>query len=507
MIRYTVLLLFLSILIGTILFIINAERDYNINSGFTSIPLNYDPYQNDSTYIDNGIEVHVTHGFVKGIQHGREGDHLLIRALSPLPTIEINNLQSSNQNYSVLLENINPDLYASSMTLESLPIRINANTLKFNLSLTALETKNFIPAPPQLTDQDRFIVLGDSRDGYETFQSIINQINGENPLFVIDNGDLVYSGKPNQYRIFDHMVNNISTTLCTTLGNHDIRDEGRGIYTKLYGPAYYSFDLGNKHFIFLDSSEGFASEQAISDEQYTWLESDLIAAQGKDIFVVSHIPSTDPRPEVLPNDIQTYIDEAEQTGGSIEKVLDKFEDNMAFAHGFRTTEEANRFEGLMTTYHVNTVYESHIHSYFDFTKNDVRYIISGGGGAELLSEDSYYHYLIVKTSTPDLLTIVNLPSPANLVQARYIATFSLFAEAMYVENKAAVTFYYIALILIVLLLIMRIIMKFKEPLTPFWISSKGAFSYFKKEYKVQREIYKKTRKKKHIESSTEDEHQ
>jgi hypothetical protein len=54
----------------------------------------------------------------------------------------------------------------------------------------------------------------------------------------------------------------------------------------LYGPAYYSFDFGGSHFVFLDSSPGWAQKRAISDEQYSWLERDLKRSQGKYIFVI-----------------------------------------------------------------------------------------------------------------------------------------------------------------------------------------------------------------------------
>lgn len=68
------------------------------------------------------------------------------------------------------------------------------------------------------------------------------------------------------------MVSRFSTALCTTLGNHDIRSNGRETYIKLYGSNYYSFDFGSNHFTFLDSSPGWSQKQTISDEQYARLE-------------------------------------------------------------------------------------------------------------------------------------------------------------------------------------------------------------------------------------------
>ena len=340
-----------------------------------------------------------------------------------------------------------------------------------------------IPAAPSEADSGRYIVMGDKRDGYDTFDAIIAQINALDPIFVIDNGDLVFSGKPNQYRLFDQSAANISATLCLTLGNHDIRQNGRSLYTKLYGPAYYSFDFGDNHFVFLDSSPGWTQKQAISDEQYAWLERDLQKAQGKNIYVVTHIPPTDPRAGVTPNELPAYMDQLKNDQGAIENLLDRYEANENIDHGFQDRQEAARFENLMTEYHVNTVYLSHIHSYFDFTKNNVRYIISGGAGAELLTENSYYHFLIAKLGDPTI-TIVELPSPANTLVARYSATAALFAKAMYRENRMAATFFLIGVGLFVLLLLTLIVLRLRR--SKLWIlvrdTGKSAGKRFKELY-------------------------
>lgn len=305
---------------------------------------------------------------------------------------------------------------------------------------------------------------------------------------MIDNGDLVYSGKPNQYRIFNQMISGISTTLCTTLGNHDIRGNGRETYSKLYGPEYYSFDFGENHFVFLDSSRGYAEKQAIPDEQYAWLERDLQKAQGKRIYVISHVPPTDPRSGVKPNEIEAYTDKVKQEGGFIEQKLEAYSEDETIDHGFRTKQEAQKFENLMSQYKVSDVYLSHIHSYFDYTKDGVRYIISGGAGAELLTQNSYYHYLIAKAGTTDTLTMVQLPSPANLLLQRYMATVALFAQAMYMENQAAVDLFIAGFVLLILLLLLLLFLKLKNRLTVFWTLMKDTGRFIVKRH---RELYKR----------------
>jgi Predicted phosphohydrolases len=486
-IKITIFLLCVCIVTGTGMFLYNAHHGYNISSGFTSLPLNYNPDDSSSSYSWNGVDITVHGAFVKGIQSSSSGDSLVIRALSPLPAVEIKSTNAASANILLRIENINPEFYASSINKSLAPSRIAINTLEFSLSVNAGKTKQINPSQPNDTEDDNYVILGDSRDGYETFDKIIAQVNALKPVFVIDNGDLVFSGKPNQYRIFNQMVSGISTTLCTTLGNHDIRGNGRDTYVKLYGPEYYSFDFGSNHFIFLDSSRGYAEKQAIPNEQYAWLERDLQNAQGKRIYVISHVPPTDPRNGVKPNEIEAYTDKVKQEGGAVEKKLETYSEDETIAHGFRDKQEAQKFENLMSEYKVTAVYLSHIHSYFDYKKDGVRYIISGGAGAELLTQNSYYHYLIAKAGATDTLTMVQLPSPANLLLQRYGATVSLFAQAMYKENQTAVVLFITGLVLLVLLLLLLLFLKSEDRLAKFRILIKDTGKYMAKRYK---ELYK-----------------
>lgn len=446
-IRSILLLVFcVGLIIGGGLFFYNASHIYPIREGFTTVPLNYDPDTNTSEYVWQDFKIRVKCGFVKGIQ--TEKNHLqklVVRALSPLPEIQVEAGASSTPAFQLELENINPGFYAAQIKHVGNPQKTTVQTLNFSFAVAAGETFKIQPDQPMVSDLDRYVILGDSRDGYDTFGQIIEQVNELNPVFVVDNGDLVFSGKPNQYRLFDHMLTRITSTVCTTLGNHDIRKDGRAIYTRLYGPACYSFDYGNRHFIFLDSSRGWASIPAIPEEQYAWLERDLQKNQDKEICVISHVPPTDPRPALAQKAVAIDTSQTEQQGNLAEVSLAEINENAKLDHGFLDIEEAKRFESLMTQYHVDTVYLSHIHSYYDYQKDGVRYLISGGAGAELLTKNSYYHYLVVPMINNDSLTMIQLPSPVNQFLPRYAATVGLFGEALYAENKTAVVWLLIGL--------------------------------------------------------------
>lgn len=66
-IKYIIIVVFLCIAAGTGMFLYNAHQSYDINRGFTSLPLNYNPEDSSSRFNWNGTEVTVYNGFVKGI--------------------------------------------------------------------------------------------------------------------------------------------------------------------------------------------------------------------------------------------------------------------------------------------------------------------------------------------------------------------------------------------------------------------------------------------------------
>ncbi|MGV8906094.1 MAG: metallophosphoesterase family protein [Acetobacterium sp.] len=481
MISLTILILCLCLIAGVGAFYYNAVNAYKISNDFKSIPLQFNPDDGSSVYQTQNAQITVIGGFVKGLQKGNDStESLVIRALSPLPSISVTSKSATT--VSLLVENINPDFYAQSIAGNNLSLsKVTVNTLQLSIVLAPDETMKIDPVQATGSDntgQSKYIILGDNRDGYDTFGQIIQQVNGEKPVFVIDNGDLVFSGKPNQYRLFDKMVANISTTLCTSLGNHDIRGNGRSTYTMLYGPAYYSFDFEDSHFTFIDSAPGWSEKQAISDEQYTWLEKDLTKAQGKNIFVITHIPPQDPRSNVTPNEIPNFVNKIKSGDNFLEQKLDNYNETKAMNHGFQDPQEAAKFENLMSTYHVDTVYLSHIHSYMEYTKDGVRYLISGGAGAELLTKDSYYHYMIAKIGDINTTTMVELPSPANNYITRYSATVLLFSNALYEENPAAVIFIITGFVLLIFLVIIRIYLWKKQSFDTLWqwISDIGKYA-------------------------------
>ncbi len=429
-----VLILLVIGLLVTSGFILQSYKNFKVQEGFVPLPLSFDPYNSNSSYNWNGSVVSIQSGFVKGkIKENDNEESLLLRSLSPTPTITIKS--GNEKSYRLRLENISPSKIETGDGIGNLKV-IDPHTISFTVDLKANQVKT-IKFTLRPGGNPEVVILGDNRNGYGTFSQIINQVNGINPAFVIDNGDLVYGGEPNRYRLFYETVSKLQVPLYTTLGNHDIRENGREIYTQLFGPPYYSFDYLNNHYVFLDSSRGWTEKRAIPDEEYQWLETDLQHAQGKRIFVISHIPPTDPRSNTAPN---TYPDLTQtQKTSFLQNEMNKLSGTSNIDHAYNDKEEAKRFESLMTKYKVDTVYLSHIHSFFSFVKDNVRYIITGGSGAELLTKNSYYHYIRAHiTDGENYLEIVQLPSPPNQIVDRYLAAGQLFASSIYKEYTTLV---------------------------------------------------------------------
>ena len=120
-------------------------------------------------------------------------------------------------------------------------------------------------------------------------------------------GDIVHESMP----LFENYVEGVSTLgfpMFNVLGNHDndpsaTNDvEGRHKFEQYLGPTYYSFNIGNVHFVVLDNlimelnDEGRltnASKQGLTDEIMEWLRQDLsYVDKSKILMVAAHSPMT-----------------------------------------------------------------------------------------------------------------------------------------------------------------------------------------------------------------------
>jgi 3',5'-cyclic-AMP phosphodiesterase len=220
----------------------------------------------------------------------------------------------------------------------------------------------------------RFAVMGDVRNGDKIFRTELGEAKQDGAEFVMILGDLVPTNRPENYQHFADMVGKAPLPVLVLPGNHDYGRHGGDRYRELFGPGDYAFDLGGYHFITLDNAR-----LLLTDKQLSWLEKELKSPLPKLVFL--HAP---------PATIKRWA-----------------------RHGF--SEGADRFVGLMDKYKPERVFMSHIHAYDEFTRNGVKYVVSGGGGAELNEmlgkKAAFYHFIMVETKAGRLTTEVVRETP------------------------------------------------------------------------------------------------
>ena len=244
-------------------------------------------------------------------------------------------------------------------------------------------------------DKFCFAVMGDNKNSFKTFQRIISDVNQKNPVFAIDIGDLVFDGEKEKYRIFYDEIQKSKVPFLVAIGNHDVRENGRDNYYKIFGDFYYAFSYGNSLFIVLDD----ANEKYIDEQQMSFLKTEL-KRNFQHKFVFMHVPPFDPRAYLI-------------------DILHAHK-KVKLEHCLSDKKNAQEFMDLMEEYKVTAVFTSHIHAYYKEKRNGVLYFITGGAGAEMFlsnPEHYFYHYINVCVNNDKVnYQVVKFPSPdANLV--------------------------------------------------------------------------------------------
>jgi len=234
------------------------------------------------------------------------------------------------------------------------------NTETTTLNEKSVERISTVPA----SDSFSFVVFGDNREGFDTYEKIVAFTNELNPFFTINTGDLVPDGSYSSYMRFLSMSEKLNMPYFVCAGNHDIRNNGRKYFRSLFGPSDYFFDYSNCRFIIIDNSTSY-----LTDSQLSWLEQRLLTSKHKFIFM--HYP-----PEI----------------GNWHHTM---------------TYNNKKFVKMMEKYDVDYVFCGHIHAYDRYVKNGVTYVITGGAGAAFgLERDvsgEYINHLMVVEVNGDVI--------------------------------------------------------------------------------------------------------
>lgn len=109
----------------------------------------------------------------------------------------------------------------------------------------------------------------------------------ENAAFVIHTGDICYeSGLASHKTLMN--ADNMDVPVYYCVGNHDLvkGKYGEAFFEGIYGPSYYSFDVGNVHYVVTPMWGGDYRPGYTVDDVYRWLKNDLAQMDPEKSLVV-----------------------------------------------------------------------------------------------------------------------------------------------------------------------------------------------------------------------------
>ena len=228
-----------------------------------------------------------------------------------------------------------------------------------------------------------FAVIGDNKGNRSVFVPLLRDIGQDREIaFALDDGDLVNGGTMGHYRRFLKQVQeNLSIPMLTAIGNHDLNHGSNNNYQAIFGPPYYSFQIGQGYVIVLDAT----TEAGFDKTERVWLEQELRKSQGvKSRFVFMHVPPFEVR------------------GSTYHKSLpDKDQKDLL---------------DLFRRYKLTHLFASHLHGYFSGVRSGVPYTITGGAGGSLQGngpEHFFHHYVKVNVKNGQADVIVKRIDAAN----------------------------------------------------------------------------------------------
>ncbi|MGB9597661.1 MAG: metallophosphoesterase family protein, partial [Candidatus Poribacteria bacterium] len=256
--------------------------------------------------------------------------------------------------------------------------------LLFSISLFNVEAQDIKSIkPPIEKNAFKIAIFGDRTggdpEGLKYLDQAIYEINQLRPDFVIHIGDMVQGYTRDQSEWlrqkdeFLSYMNKLSMPYYLTAGNHDVFNPFRDpkdrtfeeLYKKHLSPINYSFDYKNSHFVIMYTDEAMTSKPIISEDQLTWLRSDLERSNKKNVFIFMHKP------------IWSY-------------------------------ENSNwdKFHEIIKAFPVKAVFAGHFHAYHKgMNKDGIQYYNLGPLGAEAYTLGSpltgYFHHYSILTIDDD----------------------------------------------------------------------------------------------------------
>lgn len=309
------------------------------------------------------LEVSGGHAAVRRLEPGE----LVLWSSAPAWTLTLDAAPDAAKEWSVLVENVLPDVELSS---DGAPIELVEQKLptrkKYRVSLPQAARTTLTLRSPDLDERTkwRFAVMSDVQEAIDDVGDIYAKINQvPNVRFLLGAGDLTQQGHDDELERFKHELASLDVPYYTTLGNHELGDEGPA-YQDWFGRASFSFVFRGVRFSLLDSASA-----SVDPMVFDWLDDWLAKGRGGVHVVAMHIPPVDP---------------VGVRNGS-----------------FASRNEAAKLLTRLAEGKVDLTLYGHIHSYYSFDNAGIPAYISGGGGAIPERFDQVGRHFLVVDVDPD----------------------------------------------------------------------------------------------------------
>ena len=124
----------------------------------------------------------------------------------------------------------------------------------------------------QLTDTEIF----NTTDHEDWISNVRDYARNTNSAFIIHTGDICYEKGLRQHI---HLMNskNMGLPMYYGIGNHDLvkGSYGEELYESIYGPVWYSFNVGNTHYVMTPMADGDHHPSYTNAHVIAWLKNDL----------------------------------------------------------------------------------------------------------------------------------------------------------------------------------------------------------------------------------------
>ncbi|MGM0379663.1 MAG: glycosyltransferase [Bacillota bacterium] len=274
-----------------------------------------------------------------------------------------------------------------------------------------------------------FAVFGNIKSSISIFdKDIVKKVNKDKSLdFAISNGDSILDGFEDKYRILNESIEKLKIPMIVGIGDREITNDGDERFYSYFGPFYFSFQIKDNFFIFLDTS-GKTSKKW----QKKWVLKQLNTSKKfKNTFVFMN-------KSPIKLKVDTFFDE--ENNYILDKDYKKFLlDNFS-------------------KYNVKGVFSSVAGMYNKKTINGVDYIISGASGGTLVAQEksSFYHY--VKVNIKDNKVNYEIIKTDNLKQS----IFTKIIENIWIYIHSVFYINYLNFIIILASLVLLIIYLYKK---------------------------------------------